>query len=845
MNKRVHQIAKERGLAPKEVLERLKAAGLEVKAASSSVDEDQAKRILGDGDGAGQKPAPAAAKPAPRDGDGARASAGSGDAPARGRGNAPRARSDAPRGQSDRGDAPRGRSDRSDAPRGRSESSDAPRGRTERSDAPRGRADGAPRADAGRAPTNGGDAPARGGDAPARGGENGPAGGENGPAGGEAQHKRPTRDSLQGERAPGNAGGRRRVVIDSQASRRNTGGPPAQTNQPPRRQRRGRRRRGVYDEEAESRPSTSQTALAETDAIRINSGSTVKDVAEYLDVPVPEVMKQLMALGEMKTLTTTLSDEAIQVLAAELGKTVEVVHSEDETVAEPVFDDPEEELVERPPVVTIMGHVDHGKTSLLDAIRQTKVAAGEAGGITQHIGAYQVEKDGREITFLDTPGHEAFTAMRARGAKVTDIAVIVVAADDGVKPQTEEAVDHAKEAGVPMLVAVNKIDKEGAQPDRVRTEMTQLGLQPVEWGGETEFVNVSAKTQEGLEDLLETILLMAEVEELRANPEAPASGTVIESKLDPGRGPVVTLLIGRGTLEVGDSLVAGAHWGRVRAMHDFLGQRVGAALPGEPVEILGFDGVPEAGEHVRAVENERRARHLAGERATRLKAEALARRSGKKVSLEDIFKSGIQELNLVMKSDVAGSLEAIEDEIAKLPQDEVSVNVIRGAVGAVSESDVMLASASDAVILAFNVMPVGDARAVAEREGVEIRHYSVIYRAIEELRDAMQGMLAPEEVEEMLGSVEVRQIFRASRVGTIAGCHVTEGTITRGSKVRLIRDGTVVYDGQIQSLRRFNEDAREVAAGYDCGIVLRDFADVKEGDVLETYTTRQVERELV
>jgi translation initiation factor IF-2 len=855
MNKRVHQIAKERGLAPKEVLERLKAAGLEVKAASSSVDEAQARRILGDGDGAAQKPAPAADKPAPRDGDGASASAGSGDAPARarsdapnrGRSDAPRGRSersDAPRGQGQRSDAPRGQSQRSDAPRGQSQRSDAPRGQSQRSDAPRGRADGPPRDDAGRAPTNGGDAPARGGEnGPSS--ENGPSGGENGPSGGEAQHKRPTRDSLQGERAPGNAGGRRRVVIDSQASRRNTGGPPSQTNQPPRRQRRGRRRRGVYDEEAESRPSTSQTALAETDAIRINSGSTVKDVAEYLDVPVPEVMKQLMALGEMKTLTTTLSDEAIHVLAAELGKTVEVVHSEDETVAEPVFDDPEEELVERPPVVTIMGHVDHGKTSLLDAIRKTQVAAGEAGGITQHIGAYQVQQDGKEITFLDTPGHEAFTAMRARGAKVTDIAVIVVAADDGVKPQTQEAVDHAKEAGVPMLVAVNKIDKEGAQPDRVRAEMAQLGLQPVEWGGETEFVNVSAKTQEGLEDLLDTILLMAEVEELRSNPEAPASGTVIESKLDPGRGPVVTILIGRGTLEVGDALVAGAHWGRVRAMHDFLGQRVGAALPGEPVEVLGFDGVPEAGEHVRAVENERRARQLAGERATRLKAEALARRSGKKVSLEDIFKSGVQELNLVMKSDVAGSLEAIEDEIAKLPQDEVSVNVIRGAVGAVSESDVMLASASDAVILAFNVRPVGDARAVAEREGVEIRHYSVIYRAIEELRDAMQGMLVPEEVEEMLGSVEVRQIFRASRVGTIAGCHVTEGTITRGSKVRLVRDGTVVYDGQIQSLRRFNEDAREVAAGYDCGIVLRDFADVKEGDVLETYTTRQVERELV
>jgi len=491
-----------------------------------------------------------------------------------------------------------------------------------------------------------------------------------------------------------------------------------------------------------------------------------------------------------------------------------------------------------------MGHVDHGKTSLLDAIRSTEVAAGEAGGITQHIGAYQVHHNGKTITFLDTPGHEAFTAMRARGARVTDLAVIVVAADDGVKPQTEEAVDHAKEAGVPILVAVNKIDKPGADPTRVRTEMTQLGLQPVEWGGDTEFVDVSAKTHDGLDDLLETILVMAEVEELRANPDAAASGSVIESKLDPGRGPVVTVLISRGTLHVGDAVVAGAHWGRIRAMNDFLGNRVQEARPGEPVEVLGFDGVPEAGEHVRVVENERRARQLAAERSTRLKAESLARRSGKKVSLEDIFKSGVQELNLVLKADVAGSLEAIEDEIAKLPQEEVSVNVIRSAVGGVTESDVMLAAASDAVILAFGVRPVGDARAVAEREGVEIRTYSVIYRAIEELRDAMQGMLAPEEVEETLGTVEVRQLFRASRVGTIAGCHVVEGKATRGSKVRLVRDGTIVYDGEIASLRRFDDDVREVSAGFDCGIVLKDFADIKEGDVLETYATRQVERAL-
>ncbi|MGI8411340.1 MAG: translation initiation factor IF-2 [Solirubrobacteraceae bacterium] len=766
MNKRVHQIAKERGLPTKDVLARLKAAGLPVTASSSTVDEAAATKALGNG--APAPPAPVALAPAARVPDVAGV-AGNG------------------------------------APVDGAEVA----------------GNGAPVDGAGASAGDGADAALD----PSK-----------------AEHKRPTRDSLQGERAPGTAGGRRRVVIDSQASRRAPGGGPPQSNQPPRRQRRGRRRRGVYDEEAESRPS--RTALAEPDTIRINSGSTVKDVAEYLAVPVPEVMKRLMALGEMKTLTQTLSDDSIQVLCTELGKRVEIVHSEDETIAEPLFNDSEEQLVERAPVVTIMGHVDHGKTSLLDAIRETEVAAGEAGGITQHIGAYQVHHGGKLVTFLDTPGHEAFTAMRARGAKVTDLAVIVVAADDGVKPQTQEAVDHAKEAGVPMLVAINKIDKEGAQVDRVRTEMTQLGLQPVEWGGETEFVNVSAKTREGLDNLLETIIVMAEVEELRANPNAAASGTVIESRLDPGRGPVVTVLIGRGTLEVGDALVAGASWGRVRAMHDFIGTRVTQALPGEPVEVLGFDSVPEAGEHVKVVDHERRARHLAGERATRLKTESLARRRGKRISLEDIFKARLQELNLVLKSDVAGSLEAIEDEIAKLPQDEISVNVVRRAVGAVTESDVMLAAASGAVILAFNVRPVGDARALSDREGVEIRHYAVIYRAIDELRSAMQGMLIPEDVEESLGSAQVRQIFRASRVGTIAGSHVTDGKITRGSRARLVRDGTVVYEAEIASLRRFNDDVREVAAGFDCGIVLKDFADLKEGDVLETYATRQVEREL-
>jgi translation initiation factor IF-2 len=438
--------------------------------------------------------------------------------------------------------------------------------------------------------------------------------------------------------------------------------------------------------------------------------------------------------------------------------------------------------------------------------------------------------------------------MRARGAQVTDIAVIVVAADDGVMPQTREAIDHAKAAEVPMLVAVNKIDKEGAQPDRVRTEMTNLGLQPEEWGGETMFVDVSAKTHQNLDDLLESILLLAEVEELKANPDVEASGVVVESKLDPGRGAVVTVLVNRGTLHVGDALVAGAHWGRVRAMHDYKGTRVKAAGPSEPVEVLGFDSVPEAGETVRVVENDRRARHLANERAQRLKAETLARRGGRKVSLETIFEQQrdreVKELNLVLKADVSGSLEAFEDEIAKLPQQDVHVEVVRAGVGGITESDVNLAAASDAVVLGFNVRPVGEARQLADREGVEIRSYAVIYRAIDELRDAMQGMLAPEEVEETLGHAVVKQIFRASRVGTIAGSEVVEGKVTRGARARLVRDGAVVYDGEIGSLRRYNDDVREVLNGQECGIVLANFADVKEGDEIEVYETRQVERTL-
>jgi translation initiation factor IF-2 len=574
----------------------------------------------------------------------------------------------------------------------------------------------------------------------------------------------------------------------------------------------------------------------------------VREVAELLGLGSAEVIKKLMTMGEMATLTQTLTDESVKAIADEYDRKIEIVTAAEEEPEAPQYDDAGEDLVDRPPVVTIMGHVDHGKTSLLDAIRETEVAAGEAGGITQHIGAYQVHHDEKTITFLDTPGHAAFTAMRARGAKVTDIAVIVVAADDGVMPQTKEAIDHARAADVPILIAVNKIDKEGAQPDRVRNELAGDGLTPEDWGGETIYCDVSAKTHDGLGNLLDMILLVSELEELGANRDAPASGTVVESQLDPGRGPVVTILVQRGTLAVGDSLVGGAQWGRVRAMHDFTGERVQEAGPGMPVEVLGFDGVCEAGEHVRAVENDRRARQLAQERGNRLKTEALARRQARKVSLEEVFsraqEGDIKELDIVLKADVAGSLEALQDEIAKVPQEQVGINIIHSQTGGINESDVMLASASDAIVIGFNVRPLADARKAGEREGVDVRTYSVIYKITEDLRNAMEGMLEAVEVEETLGEAEIKQTFKASKVGRIAGCIVNEGRVARDANVRLIREGTVIWDGKLGSLRRFKDNVQEVEQGQECGVVLEGYADVKEGDVLEFYKTKQVEQTL-
>ena len=500
----------------------------------------------------------------------------------------------------------------------------------------------------------------------------------------------------------------------------------------------------------------------------------------------------------------------------------------------------------RPPVVTVMGHVDHGKTKLLDAIRETDVVAGEFGGITQHIGAYQAHVGDRDITFIDTPGHEAFTAMRARGAQVTDIAVLVVAADDGVMPQTLEALDHAKAAGVPIVVAVNKVDKESADPTRVRQQLVDRGVVPSEWGGDTEFVDVSAKAKTNLDTLLETILLVADLEELRGVPTGRARGTVIEAHLDRGRGPVATVLVQRGTLDIGDALVSGTTYCKIRAMQDENGKPVEVAGPSKPVQLLGWEAVPASGEELREVADEREARHVASEREAKARAAELV--TSRPPTLSDLLRQAeraeIPELNLVVKADVQGSLGALTDAFLKLPQDEVRVNIVRSAAGAIVESDISLAVASQAIVVGFNVRPDKAAVDLAEKEGVDIRTYRVIYDAIDDIKAALSGMLAPEKQEHELGQAEVRQTFRVPRLGVVAGCYVTQGTIPRDARVRLVRDGVVVYEGRIGSLRRFKDDVREVATGYECGIAIEGYQDVKESDVIEAFEVREVARSI-
>ena len=576
--------------------------------------------------------------------------------------------------------------------------------------------------------------------------------------------------------------------------------------------------------------------------VKVPTGSTVAELAELLGVPASDIVKRLFLLGNPLTLTQSMSDELIELVADDLGREVKVMTKEEEN-SFTFYDDPAD-LLPRAPVVTVMGHVDHGKTSLLDAIRHTGVAEGEAGGITQAIGASQVKIGDRTITFIDTPGHETFTAMRARGAKVTDIVILIVAADDGVMPQTVESINHAKAAGVPIIVAVNKIDKPGANPDKVRQELTEYGIIPEEWGGQNMFVNISAKKKIGIDELLETVLLQADVLELKANPNTFASGNVLEAKLDRGRGSVATVLVTRGTLHIGDSLVAGMAYGSVRAMLDPKGRPVTEAGPSDPVEILGLQSVPAAGDEFRVFTEAREARALAEQRA--LKARIEEQNRVKHVTLETLFSTmedaEVKELNLVIKADVQGSIEALQDSLDKMDQSEVRINTIHSAVGAITETDVTLADASNAIIIGFGVRPDAKARAAAEHQGVEIRTYSVIYKAIEEIDAARIGMLKPTEEEHQTGSAEVRDTFKVPKVGIAAGCMVTEGEIGRDDNVRLVRDGIVVFDGKIASLRRYKDDVKSVKAGFECGIGLENYQDIKPGDVIEGYKIVEVAR---
>ncbi len=613
----------------------------------------------------------------------------------------------------------------------------------------------------------------------------------------------------------------------------------------------GRRKKRKEKREAENREHLAQQAIErgidpelvlDSSVVQIPQGASVAKFSELIGVQPNEVIKRLFMMGEMYTLTQSMSDELIELIAEDMGRRVRVVSPEEEFAV--VYHDTEEDLKPRPPVVTVMGHVDHGKTSLLDAIRHTGVTATEAGGITQHIGASVVNINDRQITFIDTPGHEAFTAMRARGAQVTDVIVLVVAADDGVMPQTIEAINHAKAADVPIVVAINKIDRDGANPDKVRQELVEYGVISEEWGGQNMFVEVSAKKHLHIDDLLETILQQADVLELKANPNAPASGFVIEANLDKGRGPVAPVVVQRGTLHPGDTVVAGPSWGRVRALVNPRGEHVQAAGPSDPVEILGLSSVPAAGDEFRVFEDERDARKLAEERS--LRARLKEQESRAHMSLDDLF-SRIEEgkqtdLNLIVKADVQGSIEALRDAFGKMDHSEVRINVVHSAVGGITETDVTLAAASDAIIIGFNVRPTAKSKQQAEKEGVDIRLYRVIYQAIDEINAARVGLLKPEIVEEDTGIAEVRETFKVPKVGTIAGCYIVDGEISRDDKIRVVREGTVIFEGTIASLRRFKDDVKSVRQGYECGIGVNGFQDLKVGDTIEGYVVKEVER---
>ena len=605
-----------------------------------------------------------------------------------------------------------------------------------------------------------------------------------------------------------------------------------------------RREKRSAAQEAEER--RLEQEMEEAKVLRVTEYISANDLASLMDVSVNEVISTCMSLGMFVSINQRLDAESITIIADEFGYEVEFTTAEDETEVEEV-EDKVEDLSNRAPIVTIMGHVDHGKTSLLDYIRDAKVAAGEAGGITQHIGAYDVTTDtGKRIAFLDTPGHEAFTAMRARGAKITDVAIIVVAADDAVMPQTKEAINHAQVADVPIVIALNKIDKPNANPEKIKEELANINVLVEDWGGKYQCQAISAKTGEGIDELLEKVLLEAELLELKANPDRGAIGTVVEASLDKGRGYLTTIMVQTGTLRIGDTMLAGAHYGKVKAMMDHRGNRIQEAGPSTPVQMLGLDGAPQAGEKFHVMDTDREAREMANKRAQLQREQSM--RTKKHITLDEIGRrlaiGTFRELNVIVKGDVDGSIEALSDSLLKLSTEEVAVNIIHKAVGQISESDVLLASASDAIIVGFQVRPSGGARKLAENEEIEIRLYSIIYDAINEIKDAMEGMLAPTMEEKITGNAEVREVFKISKVGTVAGCYVTDGFIKRQNKVRLIRDGIVVYTGDISALKRFKDDVNEVKQSYECGVSINNFNDIKEGDVIEGFEMVEVKRTL-
>ncbi len=779
--KRVHQLAKELGIASKELLEALQSMGEDIHNPLSSLSEETEKAVVRKLSGA------RAEKAEPRKA--AHREAGTKAAQTRAKG--PAAAKPAP-------------------PRGAEKPPAPPAGR-------------APRATP--APGAGGKGKAA---TPGRG--EGPAAGRpQGKASTPAPRARPPRQGRAPARPPG-------------AEARPGGGGKGRGRQaakPPSRQRPGRRAQARAERPAQREPGTKPMKKK----LRVPEGIAVRDFAQRVGRTPARIIAILMAMGETITASQGMSEEALLLVAEELKVDIEVKSRAVEEVT--VIEDTPQSLRPRPPVVTVMGHVDHGKTSLLDAIRKTSVTGKEMGGITQHIGASVVEFEGRSITFIDTPGHESFTAMRARGAGVTDIAVLVVAADDGVMPQTVEAIDHARAAEVPIVVAVNKVDKPEANLTRVRQQLTEYNLLPEEWGGDTIYVDVSAKQGTNLDHLLEMLLLLAEIQDLRANPEVPASGNIVEARLEKGRGPVATLLVKRGTLRRGDALTAGKSFGRVRALIDDRGRTVQEAGPSTPVEVLGLSTIPEAGDEFAVVEDEKKARAIAEARTSRERA-ADDRGAVRTLSLEDLFRQiqegEVQEFNLIIKGDTQGSVEAVKDSVAKIKVGDIAVNIIHTGVGAITENDIMLARASNAVVMGFNVRPDSSTLDMAAREKVEVRTYRVIYQLLEELEAALVGMLKPVYEEVKIGELEVRAVFRVPRQGAVAGSYVREGEINRNSRVRLLRDGSIIFEGGISSLRRFKDDVRSVSAGYECGVGLENFQDVKEGDVIEVVEMREIPR---